>query len=321
MAARRRREHDDVPVELQRLVGELLQCKDRCELSLASLAAKTGFSVSSWQRYLGGRSLPPWEAVDALGRLGQAERGRLRVVWEAAAEVWADTDRPGTALDRGPSPKAEAGQQGAGPAEQEGTGSAGQEATGPAGQEAGPHTTARSRGRRHAAVAAVGTCVLAAVLAAVLAWHHWGGDHVPVPQGAPTGAPAWPWPLHSTAPGSGTPCGPVGCRGLDPYRQRCDQDAVSVHRLRALGRTLTLRWSPACHAGWAEVQPAEGTSGLLVAGDDGARQTAPAGAAWTAMIPGGPDATRAAVVVAHHQLGVSESDSWADAVTGGTGPG
>lgn len=61
-----------------------------------------------------------------------------------------------------------------------------------------------------------------------------------------------------------------------------------MHRLRALGRTLTLRWSPACHAGWAEVQPTQGTSKLLVAGDDGARQTAPAGAAWTAMIPGGP---------------------------------
>ncbi len=95
-----------------------------------------------------------------------------------------------------------------------------------------------------------------------------------------------------------------------------------MHRPGA-GRTLTLRSrDPACHAGWAEVQPARGTSGLLVAGDDGARQTAPAGATWTAMIPGGPDATRAAVVVAHHQLGVSESDSWADAVTGrSTGPG
>ncbi|MCT9108086.1 hypothetical protein N4G69_21005 [Streptomyces mirabilis] len=61
-----------------------------------------------------------------------------------------------------------------------------------------------------------------------------------------------------------------------------------MHRLRALGRTLTLRWSPACHAGWAEVQPAQGTSELLVDGDDRARQTATAGAAWTAMIPGGP---------------------------------
>ncbi|MFD8006397.1 helix-turn-helix domain-containing protein [Streptomyces mirabilis] len=78
MAAPRRRERDDVPVELQRLLGELRQCKDRCELSLTSLATKTGFSVSSWQRYLDGRSPPPWEAVDALGRLGQAERGRLR---------------------------------------------------------------------------------------------------------------------------------------------------------------------------------------------------------------------------------------------------
>ncbi|MFJ8028289.1 helix-turn-helix domain-containing protein [Streptomyces sp. NPDC096311] len=309
MTTRRRRERDDVPVELQRLVGELRQCKDRCELSLTSLAAKTGFSVSSWQRYFGGRSLPPWEAVDALGRLGQAERGRLRVVWEAAADVWADTDRPRTALDRGPSPKAEAGHEAAG--------REGEEGTGPAGQEAASHSKGRSRGRRHAAAGAVGACALAAVLA----WHPWGRDHVPVPQGAPAGAPAWPWPLHATAPRSGTPCGPAGCQGLDPYRLRCDQDAVTVHRLRALGRTLALRWSPACHAGWAEVQPAQGTSGLLVAGDDGARQTAPAGAAWTAMIPGGPDATRAAVVVAHYQLGVSESDSWADAVTGGTGPG
>ncbi|MFJ1602184.1 helix-turn-helix domain-containing protein [Streptomyces sp. NPDC088253] len=308
MAARRRRRRDDVPVELRRLVGELRQCKDRCELSLTSLAAKTGFSVSSWQRYLGGRSLPPWEAVDALGRLGQAERGRLRVVWEAAAGVWADTDRPRTALGRGPSPEAGVGQEATGPAVEE--------ATGPAGQEAAPHPTARSRVRRHAASVAAGACAVAAVLA----WHHWGGDHVPVPQGAPAGAPAWPWPLRPTAPRSGTPCGPVGCQGLDPFREGCDQDAVTVHRLRALGRTLTLRWSPACHAGWAEVQPAEGTSGLLVAGDDGARQTAPAGAAWTAMIPGGPDATRAAVVVARYQLGVSESDSWADAVTGGTGP-
>ncbi|MET7355954.1 DUF2690 domain-containing protein [Streptomyces mirabilis] len=118
--------------------------------------------------------------------------------------------------------------------------------------------------------------------------HHWGGDHAPVPQGAPAGAPTWPWPLHPTASRSGTPWRPAGCQGLDPYPHRCDQNAVTVHRLRALGRTLTLRWSPACHAGWAEVQPTQGTSKLLVAGDDGARRTAPAGAAWTAMIPGGP---------------------------------
>ncbi|WP_413254807.1 DUF2690 domain-containing protein [Streptomyces mirabilis] len=109
-------------------------------------------------------------------------------------------------------------------------------------------------------------------LAAVLVGHRWGGDHAPVPQGAPAGAPTWPWPLHSTASRSGPPCGPVGCRGLDPYRQRCDQDAVTVHRLRALGRTLTLRWSPACHAGWAEVQPTQGTS--IAAGRRDRRSTA-----------------------------------------------
>ncbi|MER5538556.1 helix-turn-helix domain-containing protein [Streptomyces mirabilis] len=140
--ARRRRERD-VPVELQRLVGELRQCEDRCELSLTSLAAKTGFSVSSWQRYLGGRSLPPWEAVDALGRLGQAEHGRLRVVWETAVDVWADTDRPRTTLDQGPSPKAGAGQEAAGPAGLEGTGPAGR------GRSSGRTPWPRSPGRTY----------------------------------------------------------------------------------------------------------------------------------------------------------------------------
>nr|WP_329329330.1 helix-turn-helix transcriptional regulator [Streptomyces mirabilis] len=104
-AARRRRERDDAPVELQRLVGELRQCKDRCELSLTSLAAKTGFSVSSWQRYLGGRSLPPWEAVDALGRLGQAG------TWQVTGGLGSGCGRLGgyrpTPYGTGPGPVAE----------------------------------------------------------------------------------------------------------------------------------------------------------------------------------------------------------------------
>jgi transcriptional regulator with XRE-family HTH domain len=51
------------------LVIRLRRLKDRTGLSLARLAERTGHSAKSWERYLGGRTLPPPEAVRALARL------------------------------------------------------------------------------------------------------------------------------------------------------------------------------------------------------------------------------------------------------------
>jgi hypothetical protein len=50
-----------------------------------SLAARTAYSRSIWQRYLSGEWLPAWPAVEALGRLAQADLAQLRVVWELGA--------------------------------------------------------------------------------------------------------------------------------------------------------------------------------------------------------------------------------------------
>src|SRR5262245_43165847 len=44
-------------------VGQLRRLKDQSGWSLQRLSASTGYSASSWERYLGGRLLPPWEAV------------------------------------------------------------------------------------------------------------------------------------------------------------------------------------------------------------------------------------------------------------------
>lgn len=82
----------------------LRKLKDRGELSTRQLAAKTGYSARSWERYLSGRSLPPREAVEAMARTGGDDPARLLVLHEIAAERWAE----GRAATAGPPPDAPA---------------------------------------------------------------------------------------------------------------------------------------------------------------------------------------------------------------------
>jgi hypothetical protein len=299
----------DLPAEVARLVRELRQYVDRCEMNTMTVAAKTGYSRSSWLRYLNGRRLPPWAAVAGLGRLAQADAESLRVLWESAAHAWTG-ERP--AGDTGPAPAPPR----------------------PAGDARGPDTPDTvptgllpaadrplPRGFRvpHAGLlAAVAACSLLAAVLLARPWNGWtgGAEAGRLPAGAPSGAPAWPWPLHSAADGAAAGCRAAGCRGLDPYRERCDRDSAVVHRLRAYGRVLTLEYSPACRASWAEVDTAAATAGLRIATTGGDQEMSTDGGAYTAMVASAPDAARATVVVHGHQLGVARYDSWIDAVSG-----
>ncbi|MBL1091797.1 MULTISPECIES: peptidoglycan-binding protein [Streptomyces] len=73
---------------VRQLVVQLRRLKDHSGLSLASLAAKTAYSKSSWERYLNGKKLPPREAVEALARVCGADATRLLVLHEVAAQAW-----------------------------------------------------------------------------------------------------------------------------------------------------------------------------------------------------------------------------------------
>ncbi|MFF4753667.1 helix-turn-helix domain-containing protein [Streptomyces sp. NPDC002514] len=287
----------ELPPQSQRLVEELRLYKDRAGLSLASLAAKTAYSTTSWHRYLNGRKLPPWRAVELLGRLAEADRGRLRVLWESAAIAWQDGtgDRGGTAdgdvLTAGPA----------------------QGARGPRAfrREA---VTVVSR-RTVIAGVVLGAGALLVVLALV---QPWTGGHggAAVPRGAPAGAPTWPWPLRSSeATSVGVGCRGQGCQGQDPYRQGCDRFSTVVHALRAYGTVLTLRQSLPCHAVWAEAEPARGTERLLVTAQGAAPQQARPGASRTTMTVAPSGGALACLVISNrHQLCVTEYDSWVEAV-------
>ncbi|MGW4869170.1 peptidoglycan-binding protein [Streptomyces chartreusis] len=90
-----------LPAELdprvRQLVVRLRRLKDHSGLSLRQLAARTGYSQKSWERYLGGRSLPPREAVEALAGAVGEEPTRLLALHEVAAEAWRNGRREATA--------------------------------------------------------------------------------------------------------------------------------------------------------------------------------------------------------------------------------
>jgi hypothetical protein len=88
---------EELDPQVRQLVVRLRRVKDHSGLSLRRLAAKTGYSTSSWERYLAGRSLPPREAVEAMARLGGDDPTRLLALHEVAAEAWGTV-----AVHRGP---------------------------------------------------------------------------------------------------------------------------------------------------------------------------------------------------------------------------
>lgn len=69
-------------------VVQLRRMKDDSGLTLQQLAARTGYSASSWERYLGGRLLPPAEAVEALAQLVGLDPVRLLARHARAADAW-----------------------------------------------------------------------------------------------------------------------------------------------------------------------------------------------------------------------------------------
>ena len=87
---------DPVVVEF---IGQLRRLKDASGLSVHRLAARTGYSASSWERYLSGRLLPPTAAVEALAAVTCTDTGadtdtaRLMALHAAAVDSWR-RDRP-----------------------------------------------------------------------------------------------------------------------------------------------------------------------------------------------------------------------------------
>jgi len=102
---------DSLDPQVREFVVQLRRLKDHSGLGLATLADRTAYSRSSWDRYLNGKALPPAEAVEALARACDTDPVRLVAQREVAAEAW------GTAPESeplpGPGPERASGPDGA----------------------------------------------------------------------------------------------------------------------------------------------------------------------------------------------------------------
>ncbi len=98
----------ELPPPARQLIVRLRGLKDRSGLSSRHLAARTGYSAKSWQRYLNGRSLPPQEAVAAMSRVCGEDPVRLLALHEIATEHRLEGRQPAArALENLPAPPAQ----------------------------------------------------------------------------------------------------------------------------------------------------------------------------------------------------------------------
>ncbi|MEE4591766.1 DUF2690 domain-containing protein [Streptomyces sp. DSM 41524] len=86
----------DLPEELdpqvREFTGRLRTLVERSGLSVVAVADRTGYSESSWERYLDGRLLPPRGAVEALAEATGADVHHLGTLWELAERAWSRSE-------------------------------------------------------------------------------------------------------------------------------------------------------------------------------------------------------------------------------------
>ncbi|MGW8329885.1 peptidoglycan-binding protein [Streptomyces sp. NPDC055897] len=89
---------------MRNLITELRVVKERAELGNLRIAAQTGYSTSSWQRYLSGRALPPAPAVQALANAAGVDAAPLLAMHQLASDAWKSSSptTPGTLEEQPP---------------------------------------------------------------------------------------------------------------------------------------------------------------------------------------------------------------------------
>ncbi|MEU8782901.1 DUF2690 domain-containing protein [Streptomyces sp. NPDC048637] len=79
---------EELDPQVREFAGQLRRLVDRSGLGVAAVADATGYSKTSWERYLNGRLLPPQRAVVALAEATGAHPAHLTTLWELAERVW-----------------------------------------------------------------------------------------------------------------------------------------------------------------------------------------------------------------------------------------
>ncbi|GGT16889.1 hypothetical protein GCM10010207_15050 [Streptomyces atratus] len=83
---------DELDPQVREFAGQLRRLVDRGGLSIAAVADRTGYSKTSWERYLSGRLLAPRGAIVALAEATGTSQAHLTTMWELAERAWSRSE-------------------------------------------------------------------------------------------------------------------------------------------------------------------------------------------------------------------------------------
>ncbi|MGY5124755.1 helix-turn-helix domain-containing protein [Streptomyces nigrescens] len=314
---------EELDPQVREFAGQLRRLVDRSGLSVAAVADATGYSKTSWERYLNGRLLPPQRAVVALAEATGAQPAHLTTLWELAERAWSRAEmRQDVTMEAISVAQARAAlgwdaeQPGAEPPAKGAKAAKSAQAAEASRTAALPQTPQQRRtdvpsaadfpewaaaaGRSPAAAAPAaqsparrgrrGRTVMFAVGAAGAALVA-GAAVLLLNPGAGTAEKAATRP--ATAPSAkqalpaGVRCTGAGCVGKDPEAMGCGgQHAITPSRGTAGRAVIEVRYSKVCHTAWARIsRAAQGDQATLSAGGHSATARAERdGAAYTPMV-------------------------------------
>ncbi|WGP12215.1 XRE family transcriptional regulator [Streptomyces sp. SH5] len=79
---------EELDPQIREFAGQLRRLVDRSGLNINAVADRTGYSKTSWERYLNGRLLAPRGAVVALAEVTGTPQHHLTTMWELAERAW-----------------------------------------------------------------------------------------------------------------------------------------------------------------------------------------------------------------------------------------
>ncbi|TGB05555.1 XRE family transcriptional regulator [Streptomyces sp. MZ04] len=83
---------DELDPEVREFANQLRRLVDRSGLSIAAVSDRTGYSKTSWERYLNGRLLAPKGAIVALAEVTGTNPVHLITMWELAERAWSRSE-------------------------------------------------------------------------------------------------------------------------------------------------------------------------------------------------------------------------------------
>ncbi|MFG2303109.1 helix-turn-helix domain-containing protein [Actinacidiphila glaucinigra] len=255
---------DDLDPRVREFTEALRRQVDRGGLSVAALAEATGYSRSSWERYLGGRLLPPRYAVVALAEATGADPAHFTTMWEVTERVWSRAEgRHDVTMEAVRIAEARAALGGFGPAP------AGPSSAPASPAPAAPAPAAPAVRRRPVVLFVAGVvAVVLAVIGATALIGDGDGD---------ADDRAWPGPSHTAraaALPAGVKCTGQECTGKDPEGMGCGGgNARTAAAAWVGGAYVEMRYSRVCAAVWARISAGAPGDTVSVTEAGGARRS------------------------------------------------